>query len=122
MKLIGNLKKKVENAQNADEARQLIRNAGMELTMKELTQVSGGDNRLFMPSAILRTESVSQSILCSGCCMPCMVTVTTTFFANGTQKTSVQTQGGGGCCPHCGRSISSAYSEANDPSSGSEEL
>ncbi len=122
MKLIGNLKKRVETAQRADEAKQLIRSAGMELTMDELEKVVGGENGLFRPSTILRTESVSQSILCSGCYMPCMVTVTTTFFDNGTQKSSVQTQGGGDCCPNCGCVISSTYNAANDPSSGSEEL
>ena len=122
MKLVGTLKKRVENARSADEARRLIRNAGMELSMDELEQLAGGENALFRPSSILRTESASQSILCTGCFMPCMVTVTTTFFDNGTQKTSVQAQGGGDCCPNCGCASSSTCHQANDPSTGSEEL
>ena len=122
MKLVGNLKKKVLNAHSADEARQLIRSAGMELTLEELEQVAGGENSPFRPPATISTESLCKSINCSGCGMPCVVTVTTTFFANGTQKSSVQTQGGGDCCPNCGCVIPATYNEANDPSSGSEFL
>ena len=65
MKLIGNLKKKVENARSAEEARRLIRNAGMELSMDELKQVAGGEIGPYRSSSILRTESVIQSILFS---------------------------------------------------------
>ena len=42
MKLIGNLKNKVDKAQNKDEAKNLIAEAGMELTMDELEMVAGG--------------------------------------------------------------------------------
>ena len=42
MKLIGNLKKKVENAETREEARAAIKKAGMLLTDDELEKVSGG--------------------------------------------------------------------------------
>ena len=42
MKLIGKLKKQVEDANNKEEARDIIANAGMELTAEELEQVAGG--------------------------------------------------------------------------------
>jgi len=42
MKLIGNLKKKVENAKTKEEARDTIKKAGMLLDDDELEQVSGG--------------------------------------------------------------------------------
>ena len=42
MKLIGNLKDKVDKANNKEEARDIIANAGMELTMDELELVAGG--------------------------------------------------------------------------------
>ena len=42
MKLIGNLKKKVENAKTKEEARDTIKKAGMLLDNDELDQVSGG--------------------------------------------------------------------------------
>ena len=42
MKLIGNLKKQVENAETKNEKKRLIENAGMLLTDDELEQVSGG--------------------------------------------------------------------------------
>lgn len=42
MKLIGDLKKKVEKAETQVEARELIKDAGMELTDEELDSVSGG--------------------------------------------------------------------------------
>ena len=42
MKLIGNLKKEVENAADMVEAKELIRKAGMELTDDEMEQVTGG--------------------------------------------------------------------------------
>ena len=44
MKLIGNLKKKVENAKTKEEARDTIKKAGMLLDDDELAQVSGGAN------------------------------------------------------------------------------
>ena len=42
MNLIGNLKKKVENAKTKEEARDTIEKAGMLLDDDELEQVSGG--------------------------------------------------------------------------------
>ena len=42
MKLIGKLKNQVDKAQDKEEARKLIAKAGMELTDKEMKQVSGG--------------------------------------------------------------------------------
>ena len=42
MKLIGNLKKQVEETSSKDEARSLIEKAGMALTDDELDQVAGG--------------------------------------------------------------------------------
>ncbi len=42
MKLIGDLKKQVDNANSIEEKRQLIENAGMALTDDELNNVSGG--------------------------------------------------------------------------------
>ena len=42
MKLIGNLKDKVENAKSKDEAKAIISKAGMELTADELDIVVGG--------------------------------------------------------------------------------
>ena len=42
MKLIGNLKNKVDKVNNKEEARNLILDAGMELTEEELDMVAGG--------------------------------------------------------------------------------
>ncbi len=42
MKLIGDLKKKVDEAKTKEEAKELIANAGMELTEEEMDAVSGG--------------------------------------------------------------------------------
>ena len=42
MKLVGELKEKVEMAENMDEAKQAIENAGMELTNEELESIAGG--------------------------------------------------------------------------------
>ena len=44
MKLIGNLKKQVEETKNKEEAKEVIEKAGMELTDEELDQVAGGGN------------------------------------------------------------------------------
>ncbi len=44
MKLVGELKNKVEKAESKDEKKSLIENAGMELTDEELEIVSGGAN------------------------------------------------------------------------------
>ena len=42
MKLIGDLKKKVDEANTKGEAKELIANAGMELTEEEMDAVCGG--------------------------------------------------------------------------------
>ena len=42
MKLIGELKDKVEKAENQEEAKKIIEKAGMELTDEEMDQVAGG--------------------------------------------------------------------------------
>ena len=42
MKLVGNLKKQVEETKNKEEAKEVIEKAGMELTDDELDQVAGG--------------------------------------------------------------------------------
>ena len=42
MKLVGELKDKVEKAENLEEAKEIIKEAGMELTDEEMDQVAGG--------------------------------------------------------------------------------
>ena len=42
MKLTGELKKNVDKAESKEEAKELIAQAGMELTDEELNQVAGG--------------------------------------------------------------------------------
>ncbi|MCR5342028.1 MAG: class IIb bacteriocin, lactobin A/cerein 7B family [Butyrivibrio sp.] len=42
MKLIGDLKKNVEKAADLKEAKEIIREVGVELTDEELEQVAGG--------------------------------------------------------------------------------
>lgn len=42
MKLTGDLKGKVEKAENREDAKELIKDAGMELTDEELDQVASG--------------------------------------------------------------------------------
>ena len=44
MKLVGELKNKVEKTENINEAKELIKNAGMELSDEEMDQVAGGTN------------------------------------------------------------------------------
>ncbi len=41
MKLVGGLKDKVEKAENQEEAKEIIKKAGMELTDEEMDQVAG---------------------------------------------------------------------------------
>ena len=43
MKLTGKLKEDVEKAENKEQAKELIAEAGMELTDEEMDQVSGGE-------------------------------------------------------------------------------
>ena len=45
MKLIGNLKKQVEETKNKEEAKEVIEKAGMQLTDDELDMISGGQAR-----------------------------------------------------------------------------
>ncbi len=42
MKLVGELKKQVEESKNKEEAKDILEKAGMELTDEELDQVVGG--------------------------------------------------------------------------------
>ncbi len=42
MKLVGELNEKVAKAENKEEAKEIIKQAGMELTDDEMKQVSGG--------------------------------------------------------------------------------
>lgn len=42
MKLVGELKEKVDKAENIEDAKQLIEDAGMQLTDSELDNVAGG--------------------------------------------------------------------------------
>ena len=42
MKLVGELKEKVEKTETREEARKIIEEAGMELTDEEIDQVAGG--------------------------------------------------------------------------------
>ena len=51
MKLIGNLKKRVEKTTSREEAREVIRRAGMLLTDEEMDHVSGGLGEPFVPGA-----------------------------------------------------------------------
>ena len=45
MKLVGKLKEKVEKTEPREEARNTIREAGIELTEEEMEQVVGGGGR-----------------------------------------------------------------------------
>ena len=44
MKLVGDLKDKVEKAENQEAAKEIIKEAGMDLTDEEMDQVAGGYN------------------------------------------------------------------------------
>ncbi len=50
MKLTGELKKNVDKAESREEAKNLIAEAGMELTDEELDQVAGG--QMFRPQTL----------------------------------------------------------------------
>ena len=54
MKLIGKLKKRVEQTSNKEEAKKIIADAGMELTDDELDKVAGGST--CKPNIALRHE------------------------------------------------------------------
>ena len=49
MKLIGELKEKVEAAESREEARRAIEDAGIELTDDELNGIAGGLHRIIHP-------------------------------------------------------------------------
>ena len=57
MRLTGDLKKKVEKAAKREEAKETIRQAGMELTDEELQNVAGG----------FRTDTSVYEFLCPYC-------------------------------------------------------
>ncbi len=42
MKLVGELKNKVERTENLEDAKKIIEEAGMELTDEEMNQIAGG--------------------------------------------------------------------------------
>ena len=46
MKLVGELKEKVEQTETQEEAKKVIEEAGMELTLEEIEQVTGGRDPL----------------------------------------------------------------------------
>lgn len=43
MKLVGDLKEKVEKAETPEEAKEIIKDAYMELTDEEMNEVAGGE-------------------------------------------------------------------------------
>ena len=47
MRLVGELKEKVEKAKSKEEAKKVIEEAGMELTQEELDQVAAGKCGIF---------------------------------------------------------------------------
>ncbi len=47
MRLVGELKEKVEKAKSKEEAKKVIEEAGMELTQEELDQVAAGECGIF---------------------------------------------------------------------------
>ena len=47
MKLVGELKEKVEKTENIEDAKEIIKNAGMELTDEEMDNVAGGKTPLY---------------------------------------------------------------------------
>ena len=62
MKLIGKLTENVEKAENEEQAKELIAEAGMELTDEELDQIVGGSSA--WPHTLLHTL-LSLSLLLS---------------------------------------------------------
>lgn len=56
MKLIGNLKKQVDNATDLSEKRTLIERADMALTDDELNMVAGGSAPQFMDGTTIYTD------------------------------------------------------------------
>ena len=69
MKLIGNLKKQVEETKNKEEAKEVIEKAGMELTDEELDQVAGGgalSGRIYYCDRCGEAGPKNQSCVCGG--------------------------------------------------------
>ena len=59
MKLVGNLKKQVEETKSKEEAKKVIEKAGMELTDEELDNVTGGQELLApIPEALSNNPRV----------------------------------------------------------------
>ena len=56
MKLVGELKDKVEKAENQEEAKKIIEEAGMELTDEEMDQVAGGGTDIFDDRWLFRSS------------------------------------------------------------------
>lgn len=54
MRLIGKLKENVEKAENKEQAKELIAEAGMELTDEEMDQIAGGGSALNYPVGLFR--------------------------------------------------------------------
>ena len=54
MKLVGDLKEKVEKAENREDAKELIKDAGMELTDEEMDEVAGGFGGGLLPEDMFR--------------------------------------------------------------------
>ena len=52
MKLVGNHKDQVEKANSKEEAREIIKEAGMELTSEEVEMVAGGSSSHASPLII----------------------------------------------------------------------
>ena len=48
MKLIGNLKKQVEETKNKEEAKEVIEKAGIELTDEELEVIAGSNQQVYV--------------------------------------------------------------------------
>lgn len=83
MKLIGKLAENVSNAKSREEARELIRSAGMELSDDEMAQVTGG-------SAMVRIVESNREYYCC---------------TNGHKHTPVEARNLGYICDKCGATI-----------------
>ncbi len=65
MKLVGELKEKVEKAESMNEAKQAIENAGIELTNEELETIAGGKRRSY--SQISREQAARKKVYGEAC-------------------------------------------------------
>ena len=59
MKLTGKLKEDVEKAENKEQAKELIAEAGMELTDEEMDQVAGGDRHFTGSDSTYTQQGIS---------------------------------------------------------------